>query len=324
MTIEAIERCGICRSYLDEEDLFCANCGTENPHADASASRLAKVTDHHSFECDGCGASMSYDASAKALRCPFCGSTEMHRKPGVRSIQPDLVVPFSIAKEQATKRLKAWLSEGFWKPSDAARASTIGEMTAVLVPYWVFNAECDTSWTGDTSVTPMGSRGDWAPLSGTNRSRYENILVGGSSVLTPRETASIEPFQTDQGVPPEQFDLQNTTFESFRVPRKLARPLARGVIEERERLTCSQYISGRSRNVKVNVKIESMIGRPCLLPVWILAYRYKKEVYRVLINGQTGKISGTSPFAYGKLTIIIVIVALVIAAIVAIAVLANR
>ena len=47
-----------------------------------------------------------------------------------------------------------------------------------------------------------------------------------------------------------------------------------------------------------------------------MAYRYKNQVYRVLINGQTGKLSGGAPFAYGKLAAIItavIVVALLIA-----------
>ena len=28
---EVIERCAICEGLLDEEDLFCANCGAEAP-----------------------------------------------------------------------------------------------------------------------------------------------------------------------------------------------------------------------------------------------------------------------------------------------------
>lgn len=60
-----------------------------------------------------------------------------------------------------------------------------------------------------------------------------------------------------------------------------------------------------------------------LLPVWILAYRYKKEVHRVLINGQTGKIAGTSPFSYAKLSVLVMIVLVFLAVVFAIAMLSN-
>jgi predicted RNA-binding Zn-ribbon protein involved in translation (DUF1610 family) len=316
-------RCGVCRSYLDEEDLFCANCGTENPTADSGAKQLTHAASHHSFDCTGCGASMSYDASAQALRCPFCGSTKMERREGVRAIQPDAVVPLSISRQQAESTLREWLGRGFWRPGDAARASHIGEMTAVYVPYWVFEANTDSRWTADSSPAPPGSRGDWYPLSGSHRSQYHDILVGGSSILTPNETVSIAPFRLAGLVAREHVDLENAIVEAFKVPRKLARPLARGTIESAELQACQRYVPNRFRNLKVNVKIESMRGRPLLLPVWILAYRYKDDVHRVLINGQTGKISGSAPFSYGKLGLVILVLAVLLALFVAIALLAN-
>lgn len=332
MSIELTQRCGVCRCYMDDEDLFCANCGTENPHTLVAASGadparptagegraslghgaggslpLEHTPSHYSFDCKSCGASMSYDASAQALRCPFCGSTRMEKRPAARSVKPQSVVPFSVTREQAEGTLRQWLGNGFWRPADAARASTIGEMAAVYVPYWVFEATTDTMWTADSSPAPPGSRGDWYPVSGSHSSNYPGILIGGSSILTPQETESIAPFRIEGASRPEEVDLENVIVEDFRVPRKLARPLARGAIEQFERKACSLRVPNRSRNLKVNVRVASMRGYPMLLPVWILAYQYKKNVHRVLINGQLGKIAGSAPFSYGKLTVVLLIV----------------
>lgn len=318
------QRCSICRCYMDSEDLFCANCGTENPHADVAAKKLIQTASPHSFTCKSCGASMSYDASAKALRCPFCGSTDMEERTDSRSIKPLGVVPLRVNHEQAESILRQFLSTGFWRPGDAAQVSSIGEITSVYVPYWVFVAATDTRWTADSSNTPMGARGNWYPITGSHNSNYNGILISGSSVLTPNETNSIAPFQLEDAVPPEQVDLANQIVEEFRVPRKLARPLARGAIEFLETEACTQQVPGRARNVKVNVSISSMGGDPMLLPVWVLAYRYKERVYRVLINGQTGKIAGDAPFSYHKLTAVIAIVGVVIACIVVAVVVASQ
>jgi hypothetical protein len=57
-----------------------------------------------------------------------------------------------------------------------------------------------------------------------------------------------------------------------------------------------------------------MQSNPVLLPVWVMAFRYKRKLYRVVINGQTGKLTGTAPFAYGKLATIIGIVLVVLLA----------
>jgi hypothetical protein len=64
--------------------------------------------------------------------------------------------------------------------------------------------------------------------------------------------------------------------------------------------------------MRVNVRVLNMTSQPLLLPIWIMAYRYKNQVYRVLINGQTGKLTGGAPFAYGKLAAILTAVIVVI------------
>ncbi len=324
MSIDGTHRCGVCRSYVDDEDLFCANCGTENIVVGNAAQRIEHTASHHSFDCRSCGASMSYDASAQALRCPFCGGTQMDERQGVRSVLPEGVVPIQITRAEADAILRKWLGNGFWRPADAARAARIGEIAAVYVPYWVFEASTDTMWTADSSPAPAGSRGDWYPVSGENSSHYDGILIGGSRILTPQETASIAPFHIDSAVRPSQIDLTRSIVEEFRVPRKLARPLARAAIDRLEHVTCTRHVPNRSRNVRVNVRITSMRGYPMLLPVWILAYQYKRQVHRVLLNGQTGKIAGSAPFSYGKLVAVLLIVGALLAAIFLVLILANR
>ena len=57
-------------------------------------------------------------------------------------------------------------------------------------------------------------------------------------------------------------------------------------------------------------------GEPVLLPVWIMAYRYKDQVHRFLVNGQTGRCTGTAPTSYAKIAGVVGIVVAVIVGIV--------
>jgi ABC-type Fe3+ transport system permease subunit len=46
-----------------------------------------------------------------------------------------------------------------------------------------------------------------------------------------------------------------------------------------------------------------------LLPVWSVAYRYREQVYRFLLNGQTGKATGQAPTSWQKVIIAVAIAA---------------
>ncbi len=320
---DLLAKCDVCGALLDEEDMFCANCGTEAPRRDQQQAAVSHTTTHN-FECSGCGASMSYSATAGALACPFCASVDLVKKKDVKVLAPDSVVPLALNRDAAVAAMRRWLGRGFWRPADLSQQAMIVSIKPVYVPYWVFQAETHTYWTADTNRTPRGARGDWFPLFGEHHGRYTGLLVGASGALQPSETSAICPFNLADAAPPDDVDLQDATVEQFSMQRKYARPLARAGLENLERAECQQrYVPGKARNMKVNVRINGLSSRPMLLPVWIMAYRYKGEVFRFLVNGQTGKATGRAPFSWRKLAAVVGISLAVIAVIGIIALIAG-
>ena len=85
------------------------------------------------------------------------------------------------------------------------------------------------------------------------------------------------PFDLSSAVELDKVDLQNAIFERFVVPRKYARPLARQGLESCEANACGEYVAGKCRNMRVNVRITNLASRPMLVPVWIMAYRYRRS-----------------------------------------------
>lgn len=304
-------RCSVCQAALDEEDLFCPNCGAEVPQSSPSARHTRLAT--YNFQCTGCGASMSYDASAAALRCPFCASTSLQAQPDARILAPQLVVPFATDQQQAMASLRAFLGRGFWRPSDLTQRFLVVAMQRVYVPYWMCEARCFTYWTADTSRTPPGAKANWYPLSGEHHATYQGVLVGASAALSPKETAALCPFDLGRAVPPDQIDLDNVTVEQFTVARKYARPLARQALDSLELKACRQLVPGSCRNLKVNVRLEGLSTTPILLPTWIMAYRYRDRVFRFLVNGQTSQATGEAPISVKKILVAIAIVLAIVA-----------
>lgn len=314
------KRCPVCASVLDEEDLFCPNCGREAPVStgEQGAPRTQALVFKNRFTCAGCGAAMSYDASARALRCPFCGSVELRPQPDGQTVLPSKVVPFAINREKALQILRVQMKSGFFLPTDLAQEAAITQIVPVFVPFWCFSAETHTYWTADTNQVPLTARGNWRPLFGELRNSYDSILIPASSVLTYEETRGLGGYDFSRAVPANAVDLENVTVEQFRVPRKYARPLAQRMIEELETAeSIRRYIPGTARNVHVNVKVSKLAGEPVLLPVWILAYRYRGRVYRFVINGQSSCPFGQLPLSPWKIALACLIVGAVIVGIVA-------
>jgi len=234
----------------------------------------------------------------------------MDQQQDARQLSAERVVPFAVDRAAATELLRKWLGTGFWRPGDLAAASVVTTMTPVLVPYWVFEARALGYWTADSSNTPPGARGDWFPLFGEHRGSYAGLLIGASGALTPAETESLCPFDLAAAQPYEAVDTENVIVEQFRVQRKYARPLASQGLENLVRRDCQEYVPGRCRNLKVNVKLEGLSSTTVLLPVWIMAYRYRDQLYRFLVNGQTGRVTGQAPVSWKKVFAVSAVVAL--------------
>ena len=52
-----------------------------------------------------------------------------------------------------------------------------------------------------------------------------------------------------------------------------------------------------------------------LLPLWICSYRYKRKIYRFLVNARTGEVQGQRPWSWVKITLTALVVAAVAAGI---------
>ena len=54
------------------------------------------------------------------------------------------------------------------------------------------------------------------------------------------------------------------------------------------------------------VKVYEPTYKHILLPLWIGAYTYRGKLFRVFVNGQTGKIGGETPTDWVKVALVVV------------------
>lgn len=294
--------CGECQAQLAPEDFFCACCGTR-ARDPVSPPVLGGGPELLVFDCRGCGASMHFSPQEEALTCPFCDSVDLSRVGGPAAQEPPREIPFTLLREAATQASSGWISSLWFRPSDLGAAAHLGDLRPVHLPCWVFGATARCTWTADSSRTPSGTRGDWIPLSGEHQGHYEPLYVVASGALTEEEVASLLPFNEDQdpltsGTHEAPEDLVS---ESFAMARKYARPRARELLREAARRDCRSLVPGRCRNLHLELRILRMRSRPLRVPVWVVAYQYQGRTYRILVNGQSGRVTGSAPWSWRKL-----------------------
>ncbi|MFM8387380.1 MAG: hypothetical protein ACKOCB_11270 [Planctomycetia bacterium] len=308
-------RCSLCRNVVDAQDLFCATCGREVERPEGATPAAARPLEQGllGMDCRGCGASMTYDAGVQALRCAFCGSTQLERQPTPTGREmPTQRVPFRVSPEAARRAFTQWLGKGFWRPSGLQREARLTSMVPAYVPCWAVTARTSTHWAADSSATPPGARADWCPVGGSSAGRVDGLLVVASGSLRQEEVDALQPWSLASGVPYAREDLAGVVVEDIGVSRRAARPRAMDAIVESERERCAALVPGRHRNVKVNVLVTDMDAEPVLVPVFIAAYRWRERSFRFLLHGETARAVGQAPVSVGKVLVAVLLVAIVL------------
>lgn len=63
-------------------------------------------------------------------------------------------------------------------------------------------------------------------------------------------------------------------------------------------------IGGDTQRVhSINSRYEAITFKHLLLPVWLMAYRYREKTYQVMINAGTGEVQGERPYSWVKITL---------------------
>ncbi len=293
--------CQRCESPLEKEDLRCPICSHA---ASSTAPEDLASAEVEVLRCEGCGAAVSYDVSARAPSCAFCASTMVVEVPSDPLEQTEFFLPFTVDPSAAESAFRRWLGGlGWFRPSKLGSRSTIEQLRPLWWVAWVFDADAIVSWAADSDA---GSRrSDWAPHAGRAILEFDDVAVSASRGLSAEETAFLgasyelssafdEPSGAEGQAATEQFDL----------PRSAARKRVAEMIEHTAKVRLEDgYIPGRRfRNLHTEVLLRRLVTRRYAFPSFVLAYRYRGALYRVVLSGQdSDRILGDAPYSVAKI-----------------------
>lgn len=277
-------QCERCHSALEAEDFRCPVCAL--PKA-PGPSALAERPRAKLVRCNSCGAAIAYSVEVQAPRCAYCAS-EMHLETQEDPIdQAKRFVPFAVNPEQARQALAAFLSNsGFFRPPDLATRASVDSLKPLWWPGWEFDVAVEVSWAADTDAGAR--RSDWAPHSGEAKFVLRNVLVSASRGLTEKETNQLAPsYDIAQALPAPQ-GPEEAQVELFDLTRSGARKQILAAVENlaREHIAKHELPGRRHRNLNVAVVLSGLETTNFALPAYVLAYRYGKKLYRVVVHGQ--------------------------------------
>jgi hypothetical protein len=127
--------------------------------------------------------------------------------------------------------------------------------------------------------------------------------VSASRGLTRDETAKLASGFDLATAAPEAHAMPGAVIERFDVQRSTARSI---VADSVARVATQQAVSwipgSRYRNLHVAVLLRQLVTRRLAFPSYVLAYRYKGDVFRAVVHGQDAAIViGSAPYSWVKI-----------------------
>jgi RNA polymerase subunit RPABC4/transcription elongation factor Spt4 len=308
--------CANCGSPVDAYDKFCNVCGAAQAVAEAPAVQATR-----SIHCKNCGATINVPTDQRSVTCPFCDSNYVVDAPADAAVNrqpPEFVIGFAFTPEQALDRFRQWLRDGgLFRPGDLYLAKIEDKLRGVYVPFWSFSMLAESRWSakigehwyrtetyttienGQTVThTRTVTETEWWDLAGQHHNYYSGYLVSGSRGLPQDYAERIKPFRLESLKRYQPYFLAGWLSEEYSIERDAALARCQQEFAGWEQKNVEGFLPGDTQSqVDVNCQFSDVNSDLILLPVYLLSYRYGDKLYRFLLNGQTGKVTGDKPLS---------------------------
>ena len=286
---------------------------------EASQEKIEALT----VQCDSCGAATEFGPDVKATHCAFCDTPlVLSRAENTKRIKPQGIIPFQIKREQAVTNFSAWV-KGLWlAPNDLKKqAKKVDRFQGIYIPYWTYDCDVATSYTGKKGVnyqesrtvtnsdgkteTTSETRTRWYFASGHVTNNFDDVLVPATHSLDSTQLHRLEPWDLTRLVDYTDSYLQGYQAELYQVNIKEGYADAKVRMKEKIEATIDRDIGGNKQIIStMNPVYTNATFKHLILPVWVSSYRYKEKVYQVLVNAQTGEVTGQRPHCPIKVTLL--------------------
>jgi hypothetical protein len=268
--------------------------------------------------CQDCGATTTIPADSLTHTCTFCGSNKVIQRQAAQDIlRPRFLIPFKIEVDSCQKITGDWLGSSWMTPAALQKLAALAKFNGVYLPFWTFGATTCADWkaqVGHTRTERYYDNGewktravtDWVWESGQATLKIEDLLQPGTARLSARLLKEVKSYNLSDLAPYEPNYLAGLQAQAYDIPLEKAWDAGRQEMRERTRQEClSQASTSQVRSFSMNLDFADESWRYVLLPVYLATYTYENKPYQVMVNGETGKITGQRPADWNKIWLVI-------------------
>ncbi len=269
------------------------------------------------IRCASCGGTVRFIGTITSTECAYCGVPLQLEgvHDATQGIPVDGVLTFLIDRKTARANLKTWVRSRWFAPNDFKSHGIQGRFNGVYLPFWTFDSLTFNRYTGQRGIrytVTVGTgkskrrvtRTRWYPASGAFQRFFDDVLVIAGRGLPERRITALEPWPLNKCAPFNPQMLAGFLARTYDIP------LDEGFDDAKERMAGAietevrQRIGGDVQRISsIDTRHDAVTYKHLLLPVWMLAYRYGKKSYQVVVNAGTGEVQGDRPWSWIKITL---------------------
>ena len=278
--------------------------------------------------CPSCRARVTFEPPDVAGKCPFCGTSIVSKGEKAHPVvEPGGVIPCKVTQKNAQTNVRKWLGNNWFLPTSLKELAQQEGMQGVYLPFWTYDTQTESDYTGSRgeyyytteSYAVTNSEGEtewetrevqhtrWYPVAGHVSRFFDDILIPATKQLDDKQLKKLSGWNLQQLLPYSPSYLAGFKAQRYQVPLEMGLVKAKEEIRSQLNTTVSNDIGGDTQTVgSINTQHLNVTFKHIMLPVWISAYRYKNKQYRVMVNAQTGQVSGDRPYSKVKIAIAVI------------------
>ncbi|WP_195849514.1 hypothetical protein [Nocardioides marmotae] len=307
-------------------------------HADVRVASLGG----HVLRCEGCGAQV--ETTDLAESCQFCTGHLVVLSTPAGLVAPEAVVPFTIGQDGAQAAFREWVTSRWFAPNSLKRVGRAHSLRGTYVPHWTFDAATTSDYTGRrgdhyyvtrTRTVSDGKGGTrtetyqerqtrWSRASGRVARDFDDVVVPATTRLATDRLDEMGPWKLETAVAYQPEFLSGYSALRYDVDPQDGSTAAREQMAEVIDSDVRRDIGGDEQEVsRVDTTYAQVMFKLVLLPLWLASYTHGGKQWQVMVNANTGEVTGDRPYSNVKIALA-VLVALVLALVVVLLVLQAR
>jgi hypothetical protein len=270
-------------------------------------------------------------------KCPYC-ATHLENKPesAEAMIAPESLLPFGMEQRKARAEFEKWIDGLWFAPNELKKLADLGQFSGVYVPFWTYDSMTYSDYTGQrgddytTTETYVETDSDgnqhtrtrtvvhtnWTWVSGQVQHFFDDVLICASKslpldlvdALTPWDMESLTPFKPDY--------LSGFKTERYAVGLEDGFSSAKVIMDGAIRRLVQEDIGGDHQQIStVETRHLGVTFKHLLLPIWIASYRYREQLYQIIVNARTGEVQGRRPYSVWKIASLAIAIILAVGAV---------